>query len=74
MMKNPTPTSSKYHAFFVDARDARTFLELPLHAARQAEVADGEVAVGVDQEVGGLQVPVEDVGGVQVLQPAQHLG
>ena len=32
-----------------------------------------EVAVGVDEEVGRLQVPVQDVGGVQVLEAAQHL-
>lgn len=30
--------------------------------ARQPKVADAEVAVGVQQQVGRLQIPVEDVG------------
>lgn len=32
-----------------------------------------EVAVGVEEDVGGLQVPVDDLGRVHVLQRAQHL-
>jgi hypothetical protein len=41
--------------------------------ARQAKVADLEVAVGVQEEVAGLQVAVQDVGGVDVLEAAQQL-
>lgn len=41
--------------------------------AGQAEVADLQVAVCVDEQVRGLQVTVQDVGGVDVLQPPQHL-
>ncbi len=33
-----------------------------------------EVAVGVDEEVGRLEVPVDDLQRVHVLDPAQHLG
>lgn len=40
---------------------------------RQAEVTDLEVAVGVEQQVGGLQVAVQHVGGVDVLQAPQQL-
>ena len=41
--------------------------------ARQPEVADLEVAVGVQQQVAGLEVPVDHVGGVDVLEPAKDL-
>ena len=40
-------------------------------AAGEAEVADLEVAVGVEEEVGRLQVAVDDVGGVDVFQAWQ---
>ena len=39
----------------------------------QPEVADLEVAVGVQEDVGGLQVPVEDVGRVNVFQSPENL-
>ena len=39
----------------------------------QTKVTDLEVAGRVEQEVAGLQVPVEDVGGVDVLQSPQYL-
>lgn len=42
-------------------------------AAREAEVADFELAVGVDEEVAGLEVAVEDVGGVDVFEAAEGL-
>lgn len=38
-----------------------------LEATRKAKVADLELAVGVDKEVSGLEVAVEDVGRVDVL-------
>lgn len=41
--------------------------------ARQPEVADLEVAVGVQQQVAGLEVAVDHVGGVDVLEPAKDL-
>ncbi|KAM0859882.1 hypothetical protein ACQ4PT_046899 [Festuca glaucescens] len=41
--------------------------------ARQAEVADLEVAVGVEEQVAGLEVPVDHVRRVDVLEPAQQL-
>ena len=40
---------------------------------RQPEVADLEVAGGVEQQVAGLQISVENVSGVDVLQPPQYL-
>ncbi|KAG5462802.1 MAG: hypothetical protein BJ554DRAFT_3486, partial [Olpidium bornovanus] len=42
-------------------------------AARQPQVADLEVAVGVEQQVARLQVPVQDVRRVHVLQRPQRL-
>lgn len=39
----------------------------------QAKVTDLEVAGGVEQEVAGLQVPVEDIGGVDVLEASEYL-
>ena len=42
-------------------------------AAREAKVANGEVAVGVDEQVARLEVAVEDLGRVHELEPAQHL-
>ena len=41
--------------------------------AGEAEVTDLEVAGGVQQQVAGLQISVEDVGGVDVLEAAQYL-
>lgn len=35
--------------------------------------ADLEVASGVDEQVGGLEVPVQHVGRVDVLEPSQDL-
>lgn len=40
---------------------------------RKSEVADLELAVGVDKEVSGLEIAVKDVGGVDVLQAAEGL-
>ena len=39
----------------------------------EAKVADLEDAVGVDEEVAGLDITVHDLGGVEVLDPAQQL-
>lgn len=36
----------------------------------QAEVADLEVAVFVDEDVGGLEIAVDDAGGVYIFQAA----
>ena len=47
--------------------------ELHLHAARKAEVADGQVAVGVDEQVARLHVAVQHVGRVDVLEAAEDL-
>ena len=44
-----------------------------LPGSRQTEVADLEVAVGVEQQIGGLQVSVQHICGVDVLQPPQQL-
>ena len=41
--------------------------------SREAEVADLQVAVGVEQQVGRLQVAVQHVGAVDVLQAPQQL-
>jgi len=38
--------------------------------ARQAEVADLQVAVFVDEDVGGFEVAVDDAGGVDVFEAA----
>ena len=40
---------------------------------RQPEVADLEVTGGVEQEVGGLEVPVQHVGRVDVLEAPGEL-
>lgn len=48
-------------------------LALAVAGAGQAEVADLELAVGVDQEVPGLQVSVEDVRRVQILERSEQL-
>ena len=40
---------------------------------RESKVADLELAVGIHHEVAGLEVAVEDVGRVDVLEPAQDL-
>ena len=40
---------------------------------RQPEVADFEIAGCVQQEVAGLQIPVEDVGRVDVLESPENL-
>ena len=42
-------------------------------AAHQPKVADLQAAVGVQQKVAGLEVPVDDVGAVDVLERHQHL-
>ena len=39
----------------------------------QTEIADPQIAVGVDQEVGGFEVPVQYVGRVNVLQASKDL-
>jgi hypothetical protein len=39
----------------------------------ETEVADFELAVGVDEEVTGFQVPVEDIGGVDVFHATEDL-
>lgn len=43
------------------------------HRTHQAKVADAQLAVSVEQEVGGLEVAVHHPRGVQVLQAAQQL-
>lgn len=42
-------------------------------AAGKAKVADLELAVGVDEQISGLEVAVENVGGVNVLEAAEGL-
>ena len=44
-----------------------------LDASRQAKVANLKVAVGVEQEVGRLEVAVDDVGRVEGLEGAEGL-
>jgi len=39
----------------------------------EAKVANFEVAVGVDEDVGGLEVTVQHIRGVNVLQASQYL-
>lgn len=41
--------------------------------AREPKVRDAHFAVGVDEEVGGLEIPVNDAGGVNVLETPQQL-
>mmetsp|Transcript_105847 Transcript_105847/g.294711 ORF Transcript_105847/g.294711 Transcript_105847/m.294711 type:complete len:430 (+) Transcript_105847:189-1478(+) len=60
----------------VPARDdvlGQLALRLGGDAAREAEVADGQVAVAVDQQVGRLEVAVQHAGAVHVLEAAQDL-
>jgi hypothetical protein len=44
-----------------------------LHAPCQAKIANFEIAVGVEQEVGGLKIAVDDVGAVDRLESAKRL-
>lgn len=44
-----------------------------LEPSGQTKVADLQLAVGIDQQVSGLEVPVQHVGRVDVLQTAQRL-
>lgn len=41
--------------------------------ADQSEVAEFDGAVGVDEDVAGLEIPVDDLAGVQVLEGLGHL-
>ena len=52
---------------------ARIFLRVHGKAAGQSKIADLELAVGVDQQVAGLEVAVQHIGRVDVLQAAQDL-
>ena len=49
------------------------FVALVLDASSETEVADGEVAVGVEHEIGGLEVSMQHVGAVDVLQAPEQL-
>ena len=42
-------------------------------ASSEAEVANLEFAVGIDKQVTGLQISVENVGGMDVLEAAEDL-
>jgi hypothetical protein len=42
-------------------------------ASSQTKIADLEFAVGVDEEIPRLEITVENVGGVDVLEPAEGL-
>lgn len=42
-------------------------------ATSETQIADFQVAVGVDQEIAGLEISVHDVGGVDVLEAAEDL-
>ena len=39
----------------------------------EAKVADAEVTVGIEEEIGRLEIPVETVGGMDVLEAANDL-
>jgi hypothetical protein len=52
---------------------AGILLRVDRETARQAEIADLELAVGVDQQVTRLEVTVQHVRRVDVLEPAQDL-
>jgi len=48
-------------------------LELGVVDAGEAKVANLQIAVAVDQQVARLHIPMDHVGSVQVLEPAQDL-
>jgi hypothetical protein len=48
-------------------------LERLVYQARETQVADFDDALGVDEDVRGLEVPVEDVARVQVYEPIEEL-
>ena len=52
---------------------ARILLRVHRKTAGQSKIADLELAVGVDQQIAGLQVAVQHIGRVDVLQAAQNL-
>ena len=51
----------------------RILLRVHGEAASQSEIADLELAVGVDEQVAGLQVTMQHVRRVDVLEAAQDL-
>ena len=52
---------------------ARILLRVHGETPGKTKIADLELAVGVDEQVAGLEVTVEDVGRVDVLEAAQDL-
>lgn len=38
-----------------------------LDGSRETEIADFEIAVGVEEEVGGFEIAVDDIGGMKSL-------
>lgn len=52
---------------------ASVLLRVDGKATGEAEIANLELAVGIDEQVTGLQVAVQDVGGVDVFQTTKNL-
>lgn len=52
---------------------SRILLRIHTEASRETKVADLELAVGVDEQVAGLQVTMQHVGAVDVFQAAENL-
>ena len=48
-------------------------LRVDRETTRQTKVTDFQLAIGIDQQVTGFQVTVQDVGRMDILQPAKNL-
>lgn len=52
---------------------SRVLLRIHRKASGKSEIADLELAVGVDEEIAGFQIPMQYVRRVDVLQAAKYL-
>lgn len=52
---------------------SRILLGINGEATRQAKVTDFQLAIGIDQQVTGLQISVQNIGRMDILQSAKNL-
>lgn len=52
---------------------SRILLRVDGEATSQTKVANLEFAVGIDEQVAGLEVSVQDIGGVDIFETAENL-
>lgn len=49
------------------------FFRVNTETSRQTKISNLQLAIGIDQQVAGLQVTVQDIGAVNVFETAQDL-